>query len=105
MGISAFSFWLFAGWFFFMVLPGLASADDVAQLRMEAKEERIMNRHRDFCLANQGSEQARYFLNRRNELIREYEDIEGVRFDFDRLPDCDMLRPVIAGADANNEEG
>jgi hypothetical protein len=95
VGISAFSFWVFIIWFSIFALPGIANADDVASLRKDQKEERILQIHTEFCRAEQGSDQAEYFLQRRNELITEYSNItNGVdRFDTSKLPPCDILRP------------
>lgn len=92
MGLSAFSFWVFLAWFAFSLYPKIAKSESVNDLRMEQKEERIIGRHRDFCRAPQGSMQADYFLQRRNELMREYEQIDGQRFDPVKLPPCEILR-------------
>ena len=98
MGLSAFSFWVFILWFMF--IADRVEAGDVAEvdekimmLILSEKEERISDRHRDFCRATQGSEQANYFLQRRNALIREYNDIAQENFDAGTLAPCEVLRP------------
>lgn len=94
VGFSAFSFWAFIFWFVVWVLPTLANAEDVDGLMQAQTDERIMARHKDYCLAPQGSEQQTYYLRRRNELIDDYNEIdEGEPFDREKLAPCEVLRP------------
>jgi hypothetical protein len=104
VGFSAFSFWAFMFYFVFFVMPGLANAEDVNSLMQAQTEERLMARHKDYCLAPQGSEQQTYYLRRRNELIDEYNDIDkNERFDRAKLASCEVLRPETATAAATRQ--
>lgn len=68
---------------------GFAQAADVTEVLIAIKEEKIVERQRDFCSAEPGSRSKDFFLERRNVLLREYRDLSGRPYE--GLPTCEEL--------------
>jgi len=65
-----------------------ANAADVKEILVAIKEEKIIDRQRDWCASPNGSSKD-FFLARRNQLLREYRELTGQAYE--GLPSCAEL--------------
>ena len=93
---SIFAILLWIVWAMGMFGGGLARAGTQSEILSELKsqkieriEEKILERQKDFCSAEQGSAPRQYYLEQRNEKLNEYQELTGNMYS--GLPSCGEL--------------